>query len=231
VRARRVSEAAETLAQGAPDILAAALEPVMDLTKHSRAFRQILGPTPEQLRAQAFLMKLKLQQRIRMEQNTEVRLAPPRLSGPGPHSSPDIRSTIHAGRLPESPPSGSALRRISATFPARSERAVYGVIWSRRGMRLRLHCGAETIDSASDPPELTGSGFPQTYAIYSTTRRNPAATFRAIWKQGRTNAGHEASTGAPVLAASKSECGSAPEWLSDAARLGLRSAGVGNTSV
>src|ERR1700726_725207 len=62
VRARRLSEAARALANGAPDILNVALD--ADYGSHeafTRAFRDHFGVTPEMVRAAACLDNLKLQ--------------------------------------------------------------------------------------------------------------------------------------------------------------------------
>src|SRR4051794_40645001 len=61
VRARRLSEAARALAQGAPDILRLALD--ADYGSHeafTRAFRDYFGITPEMVRSSARLDHIKL---------------------------------------------------------------------------------------------------------------------------------------------------------------------------
>src|SRR5271170_2883042 len=68
VRARRLSEAARALANGAPDILSLALE--ADYGSHeafTRAFRDHFGVTPEAVRASARLDNLPLQEPIVMD--------------------------------------------------------------------------------------------------------------------------------------------------------------------
>src|SRR4051812_20074291 len=63
VRARRLSEAAKALANGAPDILAVALD--TDYGSHeafTRAFRDHFGVTPEAVRDSAHLDNLQLQE-------------------------------------------------------------------------------------------------------------------------------------------------------------------------
>src|SRR5580704_13540894 len=67
VRARRLTEAARTLAAGAPDILQVALE--ADYGSHeafTRAFRDHFGLTPETVRSLACIEDLKLQEPIQM---------------------------------------------------------------------------------------------------------------------------------------------------------------------
>src|SRR5712664_3786459 len=68
VRARRLSEAARALANGAPDILSLALE--ADYGSHeafTRAFREHFGVTPEAVRAATCLDHIKLQEPILMD--------------------------------------------------------------------------------------------------------------------------------------------------------------------
>ena len=79
-RARRLSEAAKLLANGAPDILALALEAGYGSHEaFTRAFRQLFGLAPEQLRAQASLDNLNLMEPLKMNQATSERIAAPRI--------------------------------------------------------------------------------------------------------------------------------------------------------
>src|SRR5271168_1149133 len=79
VRARRLSEAARALANGAPDILELALE--ADYGSHeafTRAFRDHFGVTPEMVRSLARLDHLKLQEPILMDSTVIDNLQAPR---------------------------------------------------------------------------------------------------------------------------------------------------------
>jgi AraC family transcriptional regulator len=79
VRARRLSEAARALANGAPDILNLALD--ADYGSHeafTRAFRDHFGVTPETVRATTCLRQLKLQEPIVMDSTPLDHLNPPR---------------------------------------------------------------------------------------------------------------------------------------------------------
>src|SRR4051795_13419692 len=79
VRARRLSEAARALANGAPDILTLALE--ADYGSHeafTRAFRDHFGLTPEAVRAAQCTGHLKLQEPILMDSTISDKLASPR---------------------------------------------------------------------------------------------------------------------------------------------------------
>jgi len=79
VRARRLSEAARSLAKGAPDILSLALE--ADYGSHeafTRAFRDQFGTTPEAIRAAACTHQLSLQEPILMDSTMSDNLKAPR---------------------------------------------------------------------------------------------------------------------------------------------------------
>ncbi|MGK5067323.1 Right origin-binding protein [compost metagenome] len=79
VRARRLSEAARALAQGAQDILSVALE--AGYSSHeafTRAFREQFQLTPEMVRAQSHVANLALVDAIKMDAAPGVPLEPPR---------------------------------------------------------------------------------------------------------------------------------------------------------
>ena len=79
VRARRLSEAARSLASGAPDILQVALD--AEYGSHeafTRAFRDHFGLTPETVRSLACIEDLKLQEPIQMKSSIIENLDPPR---------------------------------------------------------------------------------------------------------------------------------------------------------
>src|SRR5215469_3816485 len=79
VRARRLSEAARQLAQGAGDILRLALDAGYGSHEaFTRAFVERFAITPEQLRSQGHLNHIQLQEAITMNASQAANLAPPR---------------------------------------------------------------------------------------------------------------------------------------------------------
>lgn len=79
VRGRRLSEAARTLANGAPDILSVALDAGYGSHEaFTRAFRDQFGLTPESVRAQRSIDNLALVEPLRMETDAKAVLEPPR---------------------------------------------------------------------------------------------------------------------------------------------------------
>jgi len=84
VRGRRLSEAAKSLANGAPDILAVALDAGYGSHEaFTRAFRDQFGITPEEVRAQRRLDTIELVEPIKMSE-TFINLAPPRFENGKP---------------------------------------------------------------------------------------------------------------------------------------------------
>lgn len=80
LRARRLTEAAKTLADGAPDILSVALEAGYGSHEaFTRAFRDQFGITPEELRRKRCLDTIQLVEPQRMDITTAVTLAEPRI--------------------------------------------------------------------------------------------------------------------------------------------------------
>jgi AraC family transcriptional regulator len=78
LRGRRLTEAARTLVDGAPDILAVALDAGYGSHEaFTRAFRDFLGLTPEEVRARRDLDNLPLLEAIRMSDIPTINLAPP----------------------------------------------------------------------------------------------------------------------------------------------------------
>src|SRR5262252_6879844 len=77
VRARRLTEAARALVNGAPDILTVALDAGYGSHEaFTRAFRDQFGLTPEQIRAQGHLSNLQLVAPLRIEETLPPLEAP-----------------------------------------------------------------------------------------------------------------------------------------------------------
>jgi AraC family transcriptional regulator len=80
VRARRLTEAARALANGAPDILMVALEAGYNSHEaFSRAFRDQFGSTPDEVRAAATVANLVLVEPMKMDETASTGLQPPRM--------------------------------------------------------------------------------------------------------------------------------------------------------
>jgi AraC family transcriptional regulator len=181
VKGRRLTEAAKLLAEGAPDILAVALE--VGYNSHeafSRAFRDQFGTTPETVRTVGHLDNIQLVEAIKMEE-TLIELEAPRLE--------NGRAIVMAG-LSERYDNDS-----SAGIPAQWQRFVpylgsisgqmgrvaYGVI-SRAGDTglFDYLCGVEVSDAARVPEELVRLRIPeQRYVVF--THRDHISRIRSTF--------------------------------------------------
>jgi AraC family transcriptional regulator len=199
VRARRLSEAARTLADGAPDILSVALD--ADYGSHeafTRAFRERFGVTPDAARAQG-VDPLKLQGPVSMDSTFIDKLAPPRfetgrpqlIAGPGERYSCESSAAIP-----------NQWQRFHATvedIPARVGDAAYGVCFnSDDAGNFDYIAGVEVSDFSDLPRQFSRVRIPQQrYAVFShgdhvsTVRR----TMNTIWNQWLPASGHAAADG------------------------------------
>lgn len=85
LRARRLSEAAEALAAGAPDILAVAMDAGYGSHEaFTRAFREQFGLVPEQIRERGSVATLPLLQPLQLRAQDRPALGPPTLAEAGP---------------------------------------------------------------------------------------------------------------------------------------------------
>src|SRR6185295_13786026 len=85
VRGRRLTEAARSLSDGAPDILAIALEAGYGSHEaFTRAFRDQFGVTPEMVRAQGHLNGIELVEPVKMDETFVANLKPVRFENGKP---------------------------------------------------------------------------------------------------------------------------------------------------
>jgi AraC family transcriptional regulator len=203
MRGRRLSEAAKALAQGAPDILAVALDAGYGSHEaFTRAFRQRFGLTPDQLRAQAHIDHIPLQEPITMHPSAETPLAPPRVVKGG--------ALLIFGLAERCPTAGNA------GIPAQWNRflphlghihgqignVAYGVIYnSDDSGGYDYMCGVAVNEFPAHPSEFTRLRIPaQTYAVFEHRDHISAiaGTWKAIWEHRLADAGFQALD-APAL--------------------------------
>jgi AraC family transcriptional regulator len=200
VRGRRLTEAARTLASGAPDILAVALDAGYGSHEaFTRAFRDQFGLTPEALRERGNLDDIKLTEPIKMDETLLSNLEPPRFE--------NLKTLFIAG-LSERYNSEN-----SAGIPAQWQRFVphlghipgqvgwttYGVVCHGDDAgNMEYICGVEVSDFSKLPQELSRLRIPeQRYAVFahrdhvSTVRR----TWYTIWNKWLPESGYKAAEG------------------------------------
>jgi AraC family transcriptional regulator len=200
VRARRLSEAAKALLNGAPDILSVSLDTGYGSHEaFTRAFRQHFGLTPEQARAQRPTTNLKLLEPIRMQTANTTCAAAARIAerdtmlifGLSQHYAP-----YSLGGIP------SQWERFLTHFghiPTQVDKIAYGVICNPDDTgNFDYICGAEVSEFPSYPGEFARLRIaPQTYLVFRHADHvsNVGATCSAIWNQGLPDSGYKAADG------------------------------------
>jgi AraC family transcriptional regulator len=186
VRARRLTEAARALANGAPDILTLALD--ADYGSHeafTRAFRDHFGVTPEAVRASTCLDHIKLQEPILMDSTLTDNLQAPRFQTGKPLLVAGIgeRYTCETGAA--IPGQWQRFHQSVANFPGRIGPVAYGVCCNADDAgNFDYIAGVEVADFSDLPREFSRVRIPEAkYAVFthsdhiSTIRR----TVNTIW--------------------------------------------------
>jgi AraC family transcriptional regulator len=194
VRGRRLSEAAKSLANGAPDILSVALDAGYGSHEaFTRAFRDQFGPAPETVRAQRHLDNLALVEAIRMDQAVLPDLAPPRFECLGPLLVAGLSARYDGESSKAIPAQWQRFAPHVGNIPGQVGWTTYGV---------RHNCdddgnfdyiaGVEVASFSRLPPELDRVRVPaHRYAVFShpdhvsTIRR----TIMTIWTRWRPASG------------------------------------------
>ncbi|MGX4769881.1 GyrI-like domain-containing protein [Bradyrhizobium guangdongense] len=187
-RARRLTEAARSLAKGAPDILSIALE--ADYGSHeafTRAFRDQFGTTPEAVRAAKCTGHLKLQEPILMDSTMSDNLKAPRfetakaflVAGPAERISCDNGAAI--------PGLWQRFHQEVADIPARIGKLAYGVCCNGDDAgNLDYIAGVEVADFSSLPRRFGRIRISeQRYAVFTHSEHISSIrrTVSAIWNQ------------------------------------------------
>ena len=186
VRARRLSEAARALANGAPDILHVALD--ADYSSHeafTRAFRDHFGVTPETVRASAHLDNIKLQEPILMDSHLIDNLQAPRFATGKPLLIAGLGERYGAETGAGIPGQWQRFYHSVAMIPGRIGKVAYGVCCNGDDAgNFDYIAGVEVADFSDLPREFTRLRIPeQRYAVFthpdhiSTIRR----TINTIW--------------------------------------------------
>jgi len=187
VRARRLSEAARALANGAPDILSLALD--ADYGSHeafTRAFRDHFGITPEMVRATTCLDQLRLQEPIKMDSTALDHLKPPRFETSKPLLVAGLGERItHDNQGAGIPNQWQRFHQSVDDIPGRIGKVAYGVCCNGDDAgNFDYIAGVEVTDFSDLPREFSRVRIPeQKYAVFthsehiSTIRR----TVNTIW--------------------------------------------------
>jgi AraC family transcriptional regulator len=188
VRARRLSEAARVLANGAPDILGVALD--ADYGSHeafTRAFRDHFGVTPEAVRAATRIDDLMLQEPIQMDSTITDNLQAPRFATGKPLLIAGIGERYNCESAAGIPGQWQRFHQSVQNIPGRIGQVAYGVCCNGDDAgNFDYIAGVEVSDFSDLPREFTSVRIPeQKYAVFShrdhisTIRR----TINTIWNQ------------------------------------------------
>jgi AraC family transcriptional regulator len=196
VRGRRLTEAARSLATGAPDILAIALDAGYGSHEaFTRAFRDYFGVTPETVRAQRRLDNLALVEPIRMDANLIVDLEPPRfeagkamlIAGLGARYTFETNEGIPAQWQSFAPHLGHISGQVGPT--------TYGVCCNGDDQgSFEYIAGVEVANFADLPDDFARVRIPaQRYAVFSHRKHISAirGTVYTIWNKWLPESGHQ----------------------------------------
>jgi AraC family transcriptional regulator len=199
VRSRRLSLAAAALGGGAPDILAVALDAGYGSHEaFTRAFRQQFGLTPDQLRERGDVAGLELMEALSMNDSKTILIAPPRVVRS------DALLIFGLGeRYVKSnagiPSQWDRFVPYLGTIPGQIGNVTYGVICNTdEAGSIDYICGVQVREFPDRPAEFTRLRIPpQSYAVFEHRDHvsSMQSTWQAIWNDGLSGAGHEATDG------------------------------------
>jgi AraC family transcriptional regulator len=199
-RARRLSVAAKALSGGARDILTVAL--AAGYGSHeafTRAFRQHFGQTPEQFRETPHPVNPDLKEPFLMHSSSTSTLAPPRIVSRDALLILGISRPCEIAGDPGIPAQWNQFSPCIGNLDGQVGKAAYGVICnSDDAGSYDYLCGVEVRQFPTEPSELTRLRIPpQTYAVFEHKQHvaEIAATWRAIWERGVSDAGCKAADG------------------------------------
>ena len=196
VRGRRLTEAARSLSNGAPDILAVALEAGYGSHEaFTRAFRDQFGLTPEMVRAQRHLDNLELVEPMKMDESLITSLEPPRFENGKPLLIAGLGERYVCETSAGIPAQWQRFVPHIGHIPGQVGRTAYGVRCnSDDAGNFDYICGVEVSDFSRVPPDWYRARIPERrYAVFShrdhisTIRR----TWNTIWNNWLPESGHE----------------------------------------
>jgi AraC family transcriptional regulator len=198
VRARRLTEAARALAGGAPDILTLALE--ADYGSHeafTRAFREHFGVTPEMVRANTCLDRIKLQEPIVMDSTALDKLQAPRFETGKPLLVAGINERYTCESSAAIPGQWQRFHQSVDHIPGRIGKVAYGVCCNADDAgNFDYIAGVEVSDFSDLPREFSSIRIPaQKYAVFSHREHVSSIrrTVNTIWNHWLPSSGLKAA--------------------------------------
>jgi AraC family transcriptional regulator len=203
VRARRLSEAARQLCNGAPDILSVALDAGYGSHEaFTRAFRDQFGLTPEQVRGQGELTNLSLTEPIIMDSSPMPNLAPPHFETSKPLLLAGLNARYNQQTSAGIPSQWERLQPYLGNVPKQMGHTAYGACYNTdEEGNFDYLAGIEVSDFSDVPPEFATLRVPShKYAVFRQGEHISAIrrAFSAIWSKWLPESGHKPAD-APVL--------------------------------
>jgi AraC family transcriptional regulator len=205
VRGRRLTEAARALAGGAPDILSVALDAGYGSHEaFTRAFRDFLGLTPEEVRARCCLDNLPLMEAIRMSDLPTVDLAPPNYRDVGALLIAGIRQYYNYSDIGGIPAQWQRLVPYLGHIPNRIGRCDYGVCATAPGdsSGFDYTAGVEVRSLDELPEGFVGLRLPaRRYAVFWHGEHisKIGSTCAAIFSEWQPKSGSKVAEGPLML--------------------------------
>ncbi len=197
VKARRLSLAARSLADGAPDILTVALDAGYGSHEaFTRAFRDQFGATPDQARKPGVIDTLSLQEALRMPTTATAPALTPRIVEGKALLIAGINARYACGPGAGIPAQWQRFAPHIGALPGEVYGVTYGVIHNDDDAGgYDYLCGVEVADFAQVPAELDRLRIaPRLYAVFTHEGHVSAisATIQAIWSTWLPNSDYEA---------------------------------------
>lgn len=198
IRGRRLTEAARRLANGAPDILAVALDAGYGSHEaFTRAFRDQFGFTPEMVRAQGHLNNLQLMEPIKMDQTVLAQLETPRIENGKPMLIAGLGQRYTCDTSAAIPAQWQRFGPHLGQIPGQLGKTAYGVcLNSDEAGNFDYICGVEVTDFSALPPDFARLRVPgQKYAVFCHRDHISAIrqTFSTIWNKALPESGYKAA--------------------------------------
>jgi AraC family transcriptional regulator len=196
LRGRRLTEAARSLANGAPDILSIALESGYGSHEaFTRAFREQFGTTPEAVREQRHTHTLNLTEAIEMDKSSTVQLNPPRIVEGKAMLIAGLNARNGCANRANIPSQWQSFAPRIGHIPGQVSRVAYGVLHNgdEEGNQDYL-CGVEVHDFSKLSADLDRLRVPpQKYAVFQHAGHisGIGSTWNTVWRQALPKSGLE----------------------------------------
>jgi AraC family transcriptional regulator len=203
VRCRRLTEAARALANGAPDILAVALEAGYGSHEaFTRAFREQFGITPEYVREKRSLDNIKLVEPLKMNANLKIDLESPRFEQKGMLLVAGLSERFDCEGAGNIPALWQRFGPHIGSIPGQVGKGAYGIVMNAdHAGNMDYMCAVEVANFSALPKAFTRAQIPpQRYAIFQHRAHISGirSSWAKIWNEWMPTSGCESADGAVI---------------------------------